>query len=287
MANNEEKISIDPQALQKSLMENMKKIKHKIMVISGKGGVGKSTVAVNLAFGLAQKGKKVGILDIDLHGPSLAKMMGIEGNKPPERSGINMIPPEVDGVKMMSNALMLEHNDSPIIWRGPLKTTAIKQLLALVEWGELDYLIIDSPPGTGDEPLSICQNIPGADGTIIVTTPQDIALLDSRKAVKFSQLLGVPVLGIIENMSGMICPHCQKPIDLFKSGGGKRAAMDLKVPFLGKIPIELEVVESTDSGKPLLLAYKDSPAAVELLKIVDKIIERLSLREIENERKST
>lgn len=280
MMNDEEKISIDAQALQKDLIENMKKIKHKVMIISGKGGVGKSTVAVNLAFGLAQKGKKVGLLDIDLHGPSIGKMLGIEGKQLPERKGIKMVPIEVDGVKVMSNAFMLEHADSPIIWRGPLKATAVKQLLALVEWGELDYLIIDSPPGTGDEPLSICQLVPKADGTIIVTTPQDIALLDSRKAVKFSQLLGVPVLGIIENMAGLTCPHCQQSINLFKTGGGEQAAIDLKVPFLGRIPIELDVVESTDNGKPLLLAYKSNPAAVELRKIVDKLIKRLSLREM-------
>jgi len=263
----------------KRLKERMSRIKYKIIVISGKGGVGKTTVAVNLAYGLASKGNSVGILDVDIHGPNIAKMLGIEGEKlGGSESGIE--PVEVlSGLKAVSLALLLEDKDQPIIWRGPLKMITIKQFLADVNWGELDYLIVDSPPGTGDEPLSVCQLISNISGAIIVTTPQDVAVLDSRKSVLFAKELKVPIVGIIENMSGFICPHCKKEIDLFGTGGGEKSAQDLKVPFLGKVPLEPEMVKSGDSGKPFLSVIKVSPAAKVFDNIVNKIKDFLSRNE--------
>jgi len=256
---------------EKRLRDNILKIKHKLIVISGKGGVGKTTVAVNLAYGLANRGKKVGILDVDIHGPNIAKMLGIEGKRL-AGSELSIEPIEViPGLKAVSLALLSEDRDKPIIWRGPLKMIIIKQFLADVNWGELDYLIIDSPPGTGDEPLSVCQLIPDINGAIVVTTPQDIAILDSRKSVLFAKELKVPFIGIIENMSGFICPHCKKDIDLFGIGGGEKAAHDLKVPFIGRIPIEPEIVKLGDSGQPFIHFKKETQTAKIMNEIIDKI----------------
>jgi len=261
------------------LKERMSRINQKFIVISGKGGVGKSTVAVNLAYSLAAKGSKVGLLDVDIHGPNIAKMLGIE-DKRLIGSDLWIEPMEVlPNLKAVSLALLLDDRDQPIIWRGPLKMITIKQFLADVNWGELDYLIIDSPPGTGDEPLSVCQLIPDLNGAIIVTTPQDVAVLDARKSVLFAKELKVPVVGIIENMSGFVCPHCGKEINLFGMGGGEKAAFDLKVPFLGRIPLEPEMVKSGDSGKPFLSVIKVSPAAKVFDNIVNKIKDFLSRNE--------
>jgi Mrp family chromosome partitioning ATPase len=260
---------------EKRLKERMLKIKYKFIVISGKGGVGKSTVAVNLAYGLAIKGNKVGILDVDIHGPNIAKMLGIE-DKRLIGSDLGIDPIEVlPGLKAVSLALLLENKDQPVIWRGPLKMITIKQFLTDVNWGELDYLIVDSPPGTGDEPLSVCQLIPDINGAIIVTTPQDVAILDSRKSVLFAKELKVPVTGIIENMSGFICPHCKKEIDLFGMGGGEKSAQDLKVPFLGRIPVEPEIVKSGDSGQPFVHFRNETPTANIVDGIINKIVEHL------------
>jgi len=262
------------QLLDTSIRENMARIKHKIIVMSGKGGVGKSTVSTNLAFGLALAGFKIGLLDTDIHGPSLGKMLGIEGQfVQPSEKGPGLKPIEVKGIKVITMASLLQDADAPVIWRGPLKMGAIKQFLGEIEWGELDYLIIDSPPGTGDEPLSVCQLIPEADGSIIVTTPQEVALIDSRKAVRFSQALRIPVLGIVENMSGFTCPHCGKPIDLFKIGGGERAAHSLAVPFLGRIPIDPKIVDSGDDGFAFIYDFAKLPAGEAMQGIVNKIIE--------------
>lgn len=257
---------------EKRLKENILKIKNKFIVISGKGGVGKTTVAVNLAYSLNLKGYRTGILDVDIHGPNIAKMLGIE-HISLIGSDFGIEPVEVSpNLKAVSIALINKDPDQPIIWRGPLKMGIIKQFLSDVNWGELDYLIVDFPPGTGDEPLSVCQLIPDITGAIIVTTPQDVAILDAKKSVLFAKQLKVPVAGIIENMSGFICPHCKNKINLFKSGGGEKAAHDLKVPFLGKIPIDPEIVTSGDSGTPFIDFRKDAEAAQMIGKIIDKII---------------
>jgi Mrp family chromosome partitioning ATPase len=253
------------------VLENLQKIRYKIVVMSGKGGVGKSTVATNLAFSLAMNGSEVGLLDVDIHGPNIPKMLGIEDERVTgDGKGILpiLVPPHL---KVMSMAFLLSTKDTPVIWRGPVKMGAINQFLGEVHWGDLDYLIIDLPPGTGDEPLSIAQLIPNSSGAIIVTTPQDVALLDSRKAVTFARTLNMPVIGIIENMSGFACPHCGKNIDLFGSGGGHRAALDLSVPFLGKVPIDPKIVETGDSGKPFVLEYSKSKSAESFNGIVEKV----------------
>lgn len=263
--------------LDEKLKQNMSQIQHKILVLSNKGGVGKSSIAVNLACSLTEKGFKVGILDADLHGPSVATMLGFEGKKL-QGSSEGIIPMRISpNLIAISMAFLIETSDVPLIWRGPLKMMALKQFLGEVQWGNLDYLIIDSPPGTGDEPLSICQLIPELDGGVIVTTPQGVALLDSRKCINFLKNLNIPILGIIENMSGLKCPHCGKNIDLFKSGGGEKVALEFNIPFLGKIPIDINLVESSDEGKPYILQYKNSETAQVFNKIVELITARVKL----------
>lgn len=261
------------------LSENIRDVHHKILVMSNKGGVGKSTVAVNLALGLVHKGMRVGLLDIDVHGPSIPKMLGLEEMVLVGNAGKIQPVLYAFNLKVVSMAFLLKDKESPVIWRGPLKMGAIKQFLGEVDWGELDYLIIDSPPGTGDEPLSIAQLIKDIDGVIVVTTPQEVALLDSRKAVNFARKLNVPVLGIVENMSGFVCPHCGKSTDLFKTGGGEKAAREMKVPFLGKVPIEPEIVTSGDEGKPFVWDQKESSAAKVLGEMVEQIIRTVSSKE--------
>lgn len=255
----------------------MKLIEHKILVLSGKGGVGKSTVAVNLAYGFAKSGKKVGLLDIDIHGPSVAKMTGIEGQRLMTSENGGIMPIMKEGVKIISMASLLPPGDQAVIWRGPMKMKAIDQFLGEVEWGELDILVVDSPPGTGDEPLSIVQRIPEMDGAVIVTTPQQVALSDARRTVNFSQQLQVPILGIIENMSGFICPHCGKQTNIFKSGGGEKAAQEMGLDFLGKLPIEPAVMEKSDSGTPFILENDDCETAISMNEICDKIAEKIGL----------
>jgi ATP-binding protein involved in chromosome partitioning len=258
------------------IKENMAKIKHKIIIMSGKGGVGKSTVASNLALELAKNERKVGILDTDVHGPSLGKMFGIEGQFiMPSEKGNTLVPIQAYGIKIVTMASLLQDSDAPVIWRGPLKMGAIKQFLGEIEWGELDYLVIDSPPGTGDEPLSVCQLIPEADGAIIVTTPQDVALIDSRKTVRFSEALKIPVLGIVENMAGLKCPHCGESINLFKIGGGEKAAENMQITFLGRIPIEPEIVESCDNGSAYVYDHTDQEAAKSMQEIVKKVMSKV------------
>lgn len=246
------------------------RIKNRILVFSGKGGVGKSTVAANLAVALSRKQKKVGLLDVDIHGPNLAKMLGVE-----DRTldiSPDLIKPVLvnENLKLVSMSFLLQSPDLPVIWRGPMKMKVIQQFLGDVDWGDLDWLIIDSPPGTGDEPLSVAQLIP-ATGAIIVTTPQDVSVLDSRKAVFFALKLNLKILGIIENMSGMVCPHCGKNIDLFKVGGGEQAARELNIPFLGRIPIDPQIVISGDEGRPFAVEQTDSEASRAFREIVDKI----------------
>ena len=247
------------------------KIKNRLLVFSGKGVVGKSTVSANLALAFAKKGLKVGLLDVDIHGPNLAKMMGVEDKRmevSPE--GIKAVNVN-ENLKLVSMSFLLQEPDLPVIWRGPMKLKAIQQFLGDVDWGELDWIVIDSPPGTGDEPLSVAQLIP-ATGAIIVTTPQEVSLMDSRKAVAFAVKLNLKIIGIIENMSGMVCPHCGKKINLFKEGGGEKTALELGVPFLGKIPLDPQIVSSGDEGKPFIATQPDSEASKAFMEIVENII---------------
>lgn len=256
------------------LMKKLSKIKHTIIVMSGKGGVGKSTVSVNIAVGLALRGYEVGILDADIHGPNVPKMLKLEDVRlEADENGIYPaeVPPRI---KVMSMAFLSQDKDTPIVWRGPMKMGALRQFIEDVYWGELDYLVVDLPPGTGDEPLTIAQLISNADGSVIVTTPQDVALLDSRKSVSFSNALELPVLGIVENMAGFICPHCKETVNLFKIGGGEKAANELGVPFLGRVPIDPNVVNAGDNGMPLIADDGSSPAAKAFEGIIDKILEK-------------
>jgi ATP-binding protein involved in chromosome partitioning len=255
------------------LKENISNIKKKLMIISGKGGVGKTTIAVNLAYALSLKGYKVGLLDVDIHGPNVVKLLGIE-NKKLTGSGDSRINPIKlsENLKVVSTASMLEDSDTPLIWRGPLKMKIISQFLRDVNWGELDYLVIDSPPGTGDEPLSVAQLIEDLSGVIVVTTPQEVAMLDSRKSIQFARQLNVPCIGIIENMSGFKCPHCGKKIDLFNKGGGKKAADELDVEFLGDIPIDKEIVDLSDRGS-VFLKYGNTDSAA--FKKMEEVVKRI------------
>jgi|WetSurMetagenome_2_1015567.scaffolds.fasta_scaffold00340_5 ATP-binding protein involved in chromosome partitioning len=255
-----------------ALKERLLHIKHKIVVMSGKGGVGKSTVAVNLAAALALAGKRVGLLDVDIHGPSVPTMLGLE-NEIIRGNGKNMIPVDLDGLKVMSLGFMLKNQDEAVIWRGPLKMGVIKQFIKDVVWGDLDYLIIDSPPGTGDEPLSICQLIDDLDGAVIVTTPQKIAALDVRKSITFCRSLNVPIIGVIENMSGFACPDCGKVTQILSSGGGKAMSDDMGVTFMGSIPMDAKIAEACDSGQAFIKHYKDTPTAKIMASVIGSILE--------------
>ncbi len=279
MADEKENLQFKAVSDQMKMVKKLSTIKHKIVVMSGKGGVGKTTVAVNLAFALSHRTKKnVGILDADIHGPNVPKMLGMDGVRPDvvENQIIPIYMPLGDdyGIKVMSMAFLIDP-DAPVIWRGPLVSGAIEQFVRDVDWGELEYLIIDMPPGTGDEALTIAQKIPGIDGSIIVTTPQEVALLDSRKAVNFSKQLKLPVIGIVENMSGLICPYCGKKIYIFKEGGGEKAAEELEVPFLGKVPLEPKIVEDGDAGIPFLGDIEDSESAKAFMDIVDNVMKNI------------
>ncbi len=277
----EEGEKIEVKTVQKQdmkLIENLMRIKHKIIVTSGKGGVGKSTVSANIAMVLAMRGYDVGLMDADIHGPNIPKMFHIEDAMLyADDEGIMpiIVPPSL---KIMSMAFLIQDSDNPVIWRGPMKIGALRQFVADVRWGNLDYLIVDLPPGTGDEPLTVAQLMPDADGMVVVTTPQEIALLNSRKSVGFARQLKMPVLGIIENMSGFVCPNCRKEVDLFKKGGGEQAAKELDVPFLGSIPVDPKVVISGDEGMPVVLADSDSPAALAFNQIVDRLVEKARAR---------
>ena len=268
---------------QRLLKEKLSHIEHRIMVMSGKGGVGKSTVAANLAVSLARRGFEVGILDADVHGPNIPKMLGLDKEKV-VGTDQGMLPISLyPNLKVFSMAFLLPNEDAPVVWRGPMKHGVFQQFLGEVEWGNLDYLIIDLPPGTGDEPLSIAQLIGQVDGSVIVTTPQDVALLDSRKTVVFSRMVHVPVAGIVENMGGFNCPHCGKAIDLFKIGGGEKAALELQVPFLGRIPLDPAIVQNCDAGKPFVAANPDSPAAKAFDGIVDRLQQFVNVRKSNRE----
>jgi ATP-binding protein involved in chromosome partitioning len=251
----------------------MSKIKRKIAVISGKGGVGKSTVTVNLAMAFAMHGyaNSVGILDADITGPCIPKMLGLHGQRLQGRSeGIFPALGPI-GIKVVSMDFLLPSDEAPVIWRGPLKMKAISQFLSDITWGELEFLFIDLPPGTGDEPLSIMQLIPDMDGVVIVTIASEVSQIVVKKAVTFSMKLGIPVIGVIENMSGFVCPKCGAEIDIFKVGGGKKIAEDLSIPFLGSIPIDPEICRDSDNGMPFITEHANSPAAKAFAEIVKKI----------------
>jgi len=262
----------DKERAESCAFDRMNKIRHKIIIASGKGGVGKSTVSVNLAWALKAKGYSVGLLDADITGPSIPKLLGIEDQKM-KNGPYGVQPGDASGIKVASMALLLPNRDSAIVWRGPMKMAAIRQFVKDVLWGDLDFLLIDLPPGTSDEPLSVIQLIPDMTGAIVVTTPQEVSLLDSRKAVNMVKSMKVPVLGIIENMSGLSCPHCGEFIDIFSTGGGKKAAEELEVPFLGAIPLDPEVRVLGDRGVPFV--DRATSAEGSFKEIVDRLQERV------------
>lgn len=256
--------------------EQLRRIGHKLLVMSGKGGVGKSSVAAGLSVALARKGLKVGLLDVDLHGPSIPKILGVQG--PSHVSAQKRLLPHalMENLHVVSIQLLLDDPDTPVIWRGPVKHGVIKQFIGEVDWGTLDYLIVDCPPGTGDEPLSIAQTIPDVHA-VIVTTPQEIALQDVRKSINFCRQAHVPVLGLVENMSSLVCLHCGREVHLFGSEGGRRTAEMMQVHFLGSLPFDLRVVEAGDTGATLQLAHDaGSPFPQALNALADRVIERCS-----------
>ncbi|HEY5674633.1 MAG TPA: Mrp/NBP35 family ATP-binding protein [Malonomonas sp.] len=262
----------DEQAqIKQNLAIRMCGIKHKLMVMSGKGGVGKSTTAVNLALALVQQGCKVGLLDIDLHGPSLPKMVGLE-NQRPQLSEEGIIPLEVAGLKLMSIGFLLPSTSDATIMRGPMKHGAIQQLLADVVWGELDVLLVDCPPGTGDEPLSAVQLLGSNSAAVVVTTPQDVALVDVEKSLSFCRELKLPVVGLVENMSGFICPHCSGKSDIFKSGGASKLAEKTGVALLAQVPLDPLVVLAGDAGKPHVLSSPDSSCSEAIRKVAAAVV---------------
>jgi ATP-binding protein involved in chromosome partitioning len=294
---------VDPRAAERlkrrlRIINNMKRIKHKFIVASGKGGVGKSTVAVNLAATLAQRGHKVGILDMDLTGPNVPLMLGIKEGQLVETAD-GLVPWQVTpNLSCVSMQFLLQDQDQAVIWRGPIKMQIIGQFLGDVAWGDLDYLVIDLPPGTSDEPLSVAQNIPDADGVILVTTPQEVAVGDVRKSAQFVQKLELPVLGVIENMSGLTLRGKATPgseveldtgherlvaradakgaftavVDVFKRGGGKAMAERLGVPFLGSVPLDLDVMHGGDEGKPFALQDKKTATRAAFHDIVERLV---------------
>jgi Mrp family chromosome partitioning ATPase len=242
------------------LQDRLGKIRHRFIVLSGKGGVGKSTIAVNLAWGLAEAGSSVGLLDVDIHGPSIPKLFGL--SKARLNAGPNGISPIrlKPNLRVMSVGFIVESPQDAVIWRGPLKYKLIQQFLRDVDWGTLDYLIVDSPPGTGDEPLTVVQLIGQPASAIVVTTPQEVAVTDVRRSITFCRKLSLPVAGLIENMSGFVCPHCGGVTDLFGTGGGEALAREMNVPFLGRLPLDPAVVLSGEAGKPFAGHGAKNPA---------------------------
>jgi ATP-binding protein involved in chromosome partitioning len=259
---------------EQKLKLKLNKIKHKVAIISGKGGVGKSTVTANLAMAFAMQGHKdkVGILDADIHGPCIPKMLGLKGQTLIGGPGGMMFPAVGQlGIKVVSMDFFLPNDEAPVIWRGPLKMKAIQQFLSDVTWGELDYLFIDLPPGTGDESLSVAQLIPDMDGVVVVTMPSEVSQGVVKKAVTFARQIGVPIIGIVENMSGFICPECGAKVNIFKTGGGKKIAEDMSVPLLGSIPIDPSICNDSDNGLAFITENKTSPAVKAFMEIVQKI----------------
>lgn len=254
------------------IAERLCRIRHKIVVLSGKGGVGKSTVAVNLAVSLMLSGKRVGLMDVDIHGPSVPTMLGLTGKSIRSENG-EILPIEMGGLKVLSIGFFLPSQDEAVIWRGPMKMGAIKQFIRDAAWGDLDFLIVDSPPGTGDEPLSVCQLLGSVDGAVVVTTPQKVATVDVRKSISFCRQIGVPVLGIVENMSGFACPKCGEVTQIFRTGGGSIIALDMGVPFLGSIPIDPRIALACDEGTAFIHQYCATPTARIMQNIIRPIMD--------------
>jgi ATP-binding protein involved in chromosome partitioning len=242
------------------IQKKLDDINHIIIVLSGKGGVGKSTSAVNLALGIALQGFKTGILDVDIHGPSIPKLLGLTGKKMAMNKEA-LLPIDYKNISVVSMGLLLEKDESPVIWRGPMKANMIREFIQHVAWGKLDYLVVDCPPGTGDEPLSIVQLLGKKARAVILTTPQEVSVIDVEKCVTFCKQLGLPIAGIIENMSGFICPHCEKETDIFSQGGGEKLALKYGITFLGKIPLDPAIVKSGDEGRPYMHFYGKTETA--------------------------
>ena len=269
MVTTNEKIELMQQDV--DIIKRMDKIKYKIAVMSGKGGVGKSTISVNIAAAFAEKGYKTGIMDADIHGPNVPKMFGVEGKKLTfDKEGILPVETE-NGIKVMSISFLLSSQDVPVIWRGPAQTGAVKQFLGEINWGDLDVLIIDNPPGTGDIPLTILQALPSLDGVVIVTTPQSVVQEDVVKSINLVKNLNIPIIGIVENMSGFICPHCENEIFVFGKDGGIKIAEEMDIPFLGKLPLDMKTSEASDIGNPIVNKEPELEISKKLTDIVNKI----------------
>jgi len=260
------------QADQEALNTRLSRIQHKLLVLSGKGGVGKSTVAVNLAVQLAKAGYRVGLLDVDLHGPSVPTLLGLHGQRLAAEADGRIAPIQLtEHLSVVSLGLALERDTDAVIWRGPMKHGMIQHFLKDVLWGDLDYLVVDCPPGTGDEPLAVAEMIGEGARAVLVTTPQDVAVNDVRRSVSFCRKLKLPIAGLIENMSGLVCPHCKQSVNVFKSGGGEQLAMDMGVSFLGRIPLDPSVAVFGDSGDPFVQHIGDSPTALAFLEIFNRL----------------
>ena len=254
------------------IKDSLSLIRDKFMVMSGKGGVGKTSVAANLAMALSKQGARVGLMDVDLHGPDIPRILGFKGVLEASVDGRIKPKPYSENLEVVSVGSMAGDPDKAVIWRGPLKLQVIRQFISGVQWGKLDYLIIDSPPGTGDEPLTIAQTIPDAKA-IIVTMPQEMSLDDVRRSINFCKTVNMQVFGLIENMSGFVCPHCGKAIDLFGSGGGSRTATAMDIPFLGRIPLDAKMVKCADAGESYMEKYPNSEVTKAFNQVVAKIIE--------------
>ncbi|MBI3962120.1 MAG: Mrp/NBP35 family ATP-binding protein [Deinococcus sp.] len=254
-------------------------VKNIVPVASGKGGVGKSTVSANLALALARTGAKVGLMDADVYGPSIPTIMGIR--EAPRQVGNKILPVEQYGVKVISMGFFIQE-DQAVIWRGPMLAKMIEQFLGGVEWGDLDYLVVDLPPGTGDVQLSLCQQIP-LTGAVVVSTPQDVAIKVAQKAIMMFQKLNCPVLGMIENMSYYVCPHCAQREEIFSSGGAQRAAERLKIPYLGAIPLATAMRSSSDNGRPIVLSEPDSPLAEAFMRVAENMAAQISIRNMQGQ----
>lgn len=255
----------------KLIVSALSKIRHKLFVMSGKGGVGKSSVSANLAVALSLKGYRVGLLDVDIHGPSIPHLLGLQGLLEVDQARGVRPKQYSENLSVVSMESLLTDPDQAVLWKGPMKTSAIRQFVSDVEWGELDFLVIDSPPGTGDEPMAVLKTVPDA-LAIVVTTPQEISLADVRKSINFLQYVKANILGVVENMSGLTCPHCAQHIDLFKKGGGEELAGKYGLRFLGAIPLDPSAVLAGDLGKPVVMLDVDCPAKKALLGLAEKVI---------------